>query len=305
MPITEMLALIPFLYALGYAIFGGVESGIPLLSLSGNRRVRRRAHFSPIWEATNLLLGLAMAAGAFLFPLAWESVFNELKWIWGTAAALIALRFVLVVINASTKRDFPWLNWTLVAISLALPAVLMQTVTVLLTGDGYLLAHPELAVAFAGAGVLLSMAVSMGFFYMPGTITRELARRSYLAAVVWVAVVLPLALAMDPGPLDGRNLLDLGWPAVVAILASVPILMWPHTRRYYFASLALLVGFGATVFKLIMPYAMRPAFSLDEVVVNSLGQLVIAGVFTASLVIILPLLFALEDLATPDHESDQ
>src|SRR5438067_91807 len=81
---------------------------------------------------------------------------------------------------------------------MALPAALVQNVTVLMTGDSNLLDHLGAASALGLTAMVLAIALWGGFYYRPGKPIREVARTSFWFGLVTAAVTLPLALSLDP-----------------------------------------------------------------------------------------------------------
>jgi cytochrome bd-type quinol oxidase subunit 2 len=259
---SQNLALIPFGFAVLFAIYGGIEFGLPLLAFSRDQRVRPALKAAGRWEFTLVLLALAAASAWGLYPNAASALLTD---IWAVFIIIVLLLIARAVMLAMTGAR--WLRGersqiVLAVIGLALPALLMQIIVVLLTGDGYLTDHIELMVALGVAGMLTAVSVASGFFYQPGTIVREVARRSFLAAAVWWAVVVPLALVMNPTVLDGRSLFEVAWPAMVALGLSIVCLTWPDRRRYFLASSVLIVGMSIMLFRLVSPYAVRPLILL-------------------------------------------
>jgi hypothetical protein len=300
--VSETLALIPFGYALAYAIFGGVEFGLPLLAFSRDKRVKAEAGFGTRWESINLLLGLAVASAILLYPEALDPVSNELKWFVVVTAVLLAVRFALIVWNRMSPGESVWIKWVLAGVSLVLPAVMALALVVLLTGDGYLLNHPELALSLGIAAPLLAVAVSGGFFYKSGTVLRTMARRGYLAAGIWTAVTMPLALVLDPTVLEGRNLLEVTWPAMVALGLGLPILMWPGRLRYFVASAVLITGVATVLYRLLSPYALRPFVRLDMASADGYTQIIIVIAFIVSFFFVFPFLEKVMTWATSERE---
>jgi hypothetical protein len=301
--VSETLALIPFGYALAYAIYGGVEFGLPLLAFSNDKRVKAEAGFGLRWESVNLLLGLALGSAVLLFPAAVEPLENELKWYVIIAAVLLVARFALIAWNRMSPGESVWIKWVLAGVSLLLPAVMALGVVVLLTGDGYVLHHPELALSLAVAAPLLAVAVSGGFFYKSGTVLRTMARRGYLAAGIWTAVTLPLALVLDPTVLEGRNLLEVSWPLMVALALGLPILMWQGRLRYFLASAVLITGFATVLYRLLSPYVMRPFVRMDAASAENVMQVAVVVAFVVSFFFVFPFLEKVMTWATSEREA--
>ena len=281
--ISESLAMIPFLFTMVFAVVGGIEFGLPLLALVPHKHSRNQhgEWYSPKWEFSLLFLVVAVLAAALIYSEGVTTVMPELQTLWLVAAGLLALRAFLLMAGHHMKHKSREVHWALAAVSLILPATLIQTVTILLTGDGDVLSHPGLTLTLGAIATTLAVALWSGSFYQPGTAVRQIARRSYLAAVILVAVALPLTLVADPDVLDSRSLLAVGWPAILAIAAGGPILMWDHRRRYYAASVTLVIGTGLTLYNLMVPHLMRPVMRLDQATGNIYAQIAMIGVFVA------------------------
>src|SRR6266851_4856688 len=218
--VSESLALIPFVLLMVYAVFGGVEFGLPLRAFLPDGKVSLRGwkYFPPAWALINLLLLAAIAAAYLLYPAALPLVAPKLQTLAAVVVAMVVVRIGLVLVNGFSRGDTTWVRWLLVLVSLALPAVLVQGLTIALTGDSDLSWHPWLAGVLAATAVTATVALWSGWEYRPGKAVREVARRSYAVLVVLSAVCLPLAILTEQMVLDGRNVLAVFWPLLAGIL---------------------------------------------------------------------------------------
>jgi hypothetical protein len=297
---SQVIAFIPFGFAVLYAVYGGIENGLPLLAFSRDRRLRPALKRAARWEVSLVLLGMSVVTGALLYSRAVTFMTQSIWLVMFFIAALLILRVVLLALAGAGLASGDHTRTVQAVIGLALPALLMQVVVVMLTSDGYLMDHPELVVSLGVGGILATAAVAGGFFYQPGTIAREVARRSYLAAAVWWAVPVPLALFLNPAILDGRSLFGLAWPAMLAIGAGMFILMWPDRRRYFIASATLIAGVAFMLFNIISPYLVRPVLLLTEASSNPYTQLEVMALTAVSFFIVFPFLEHMHTWATKE-----
>ena len=261
-----LMVMIPFAFVLAYAVLGGVESGLPLsrwLRQKAARDESRRSQVA-VGKAANLLLAGVVVAMLLTYPAALPELTPRLQTLWLVITYLLLLR-ALLTIQVFHRQPAPsWMRWALVATSLAVPAVMIQHVTVLLTGDANLLKHAGIAVALAFLAKAVSVALWSGYYYRPGGQVRDWARGSYLLALASAVVLLPLAFALEPQVL-GDDWTMGAWPVVAGVLAGLVMLMWPVRRRYFLATVALAVGVGVGILAVQLPYLVRPVVGLEEV----------------------------------------
>jgi hypothetical protein len=193
-----------------------------------------------------------------------------------------------VVITKITGHGPEPMRWLMAVVSLSVPVMLIQNVTVMLTGDGTLIDNCPLAAALGVLAVFTTLALWSGYYYQPGQHVREMARRSYLAAALVAAIVLPVALLMEPAVLSGRSLWSVGWQIALALVVGGLLLMWPHRLRYFAASVVLVVGVGFSLMAILMPYFARPAIMLLQASTNGFTQLMIAAGYVAVSLVVVP-----------------
>lgn len=265
--------MVPAGFAWLYALVGGIEFGLPLAALLKETGAHRRPvqSFSPVWEASNVLLGGVLAAMFALFPAVLPAVGPLLQPIWLLVAGLLIIRLCLVLWQGYGQQSRLG-QWLLAAVSLALPAVLIQTLTVLLTGDADLLAHLGLAIALGALAIVLAVGLWGGFFYRPGQPSRQSARLSYWLALLLSLFTLPLALLLDGSVLAGRDITTVMWPIPVAVVLGVACLASERRRRYFAASALLVTGLAATLALTQWPYIVRPTIRIDEAVAGTFAE---------------------------------
>jgi hypothetical protein len=196
---------------------------------------------------------VALVAALALQPLALIQEGPLVQALWLVTVGLLAARALLLLVISYRRRDALWLRWKLAAVSLLLPAVLLQNVTVLASADSNLLGHAGLAYALAVIGMTLAVALWGGWFYQPGTAVREAARMGFWFSATAMLTALPLALALDPVVLSGRSVWAASWPLAAGAVLAVPCLMQPVRWRYFAASAVLAAGFGLALLELVMP----------------------------------------------------
>lgn len=297
------MAGIPLAFAILYSIFGGIEFGLPLAALTHDKAgaARGRRYFSPIWESTNVFLVGVVAAVMTIFGAGLPILSSLLQPLWLLAAGALAVRGALIV----GVFYGGWTNWTarvlLAVVSLAIPAVLIQNSTIMLTGDGDLLNHLGMVVALGTLAISLAVALWAGYFYTPGKTTRDLARLGFWLAIMLSWFTLPLAIALDGSVLsDGRNVLSVMWPVYGLSLLAVLTLASEWRRRYWVASAVLTAGVAITLFVAQMPYLVRPTVLLTDMVTNGFSQIWIATAFGLAVVVVVPVLFVLHRLVATD-----
>lgn len=293
------MAAIPLAFAILYAVFGGIEFGMPLAGLLGHKADGDKAwrYFSPIWESTNVFLVGVVAATMTIFGAGLPLLSTLLQPLWLLAAGALAVRGMLIV-------GIYYLGWRslsvkmlLAIVSLAIPAVLIQNCTILLTGDADLLNHLGLVVALGTVAISLAVALWAGYFYEPGRISRDLARIGFWLAIMLSWFTLPLALTLDGSVLsDGRNVLSVMWPIYGLSLVAVLALASEWRRRYWVASAILTVGVSVALFVAQMPYLIRPTVLLADMMTNGFSQVWIAAAFGVAVVVVVPVLVALHRL---------
>jgi hypothetical protein len=285
-----LLAYLPFTFAVAFAIFGGVTYGLPAAALLRDQLepAGGRSNMIWAWESVLLLLAVAMTATIALYPEGLTALLPELETLWVVTGVLIVLRALLVVLAKIVGHGSEGWRWALAAVSLSIPVMLIQNVTVLLTSNGTLLEDWPLAAALGALAVFTTLALWSGYYYRPGQRVREIARRSYLGAALTAAVVLPVALLMEPAVLDGRSLWSVGWQIAAALVVGGGLLMWPDRLRYFAASVALVVGVGFSLMAILMPYLARPGILLEQASTDGLTQLMIAAGYVAVSLVLVP-----------------
>jgi hypothetical protein len=288
------MAAIPLAFAILYGIFGGIEFGLPLAALLHDKEGSDKAwrYFSPIWESTNVFLVGVVAAVMTIFGSGLPLLSALLQPLWLVAAGALAVRGVLIV----GIYYGGWRNWAvqvlLAVVSLAIPAVLVQNCTILLTGDADLLNHLGLVVALGTLAVSLAVALWAGYFYEPGKPSRDLARLGFWLALMLSWFTLPLALALDGSVLsDGRNVLSVMWPVYGLSLVAVLALASEWRRRYWVASALLTASVSITLFVAQMPYLIRPTVLLADMMTNGFSQVWIAAAFGVAVFVVVPVLW--------------
>ena len=287
---TIILAYLPFAFALAFAVLGGVTYGLPAAALMRDQPEPQvgRSHMLWAWESVVLLLAAAVTAVIALYPEGFQALLPEVEALWIVTGILIVIRTVLVVTTKITGHGSEAMRWIMAVLSLSVPVMLIQNVTVMLTGNGTLLDNWPLAAALGILAVLATLALWSGYYYQPGKHVREMARRSYLAAALVAAVILPLALLMEPAVMSGRSLWSVGWQIAVAIVVGGALLMWPNRLRYFAASVVLVVGVGFSLMAILMPYFARPAIMLLQASTNGFTQLMIAAGYVAVSLVLVP-----------------
>lgn len=290
------LATVPLIFVVLYAIIGGISFGMPIHELVRSKPLLRQpdAQLHPVWESSYVFLVGAAAAGLMLFPAGLSTIGPLLLPLWLVAAAIVGLRSLLIALHYYGGVNSVYVRWSLAVASLALPAVLMQTITILLTGENNLMAHTGLVIALGTLGAVLSVAVWGGYFYRPGKVSKLIGRLSYWLALLLSLFTLPLAIVLDGTVLDGRSLIGLMWPVVLAVVCGILSLASEHRLRYFTASSLLIVGVSSSLFLTLWPYLLRPVLRFDGLLAgNSVAQVWIAFGFTSLVIIILPALYYL------------
>jgi cytochrome bd-type quinol oxidase subunit 2 len=286
----ELWALVPFGLALAYTIVSGVGFGLPLAALVHERgekpagKKERRRGLSPSWEAVNLLLVAVFAALLTLYPAGWPVV-AALFWpLWVAVVLLWAARLALLAWLWYGRRELGWERQLLAVISLMLPAVLAQHVTMLLTGDNDLLSHLAVCLTLGLVAVVLSVALWSGWGYRPGRRVREVARLSFWFGWVAATSTLPLALSLDPVLMANRDVVSDYWPALAGAVVAVGCLMVPVRRRYFAASGVLVASVSVGLLRLLLPYLVQSAVRLDAVAAApQTGRLVVMVALSGAL----------------------
>lgn len=272
-----MLAwLVPSLFAYIYAVFGGVEFGLPTLRLAaqqiGDQRVIGR-WFSPVWEVTNVFLVMAMTSFAAIFPLALAAMPAALRWWLLLVGLILGLRALLVLVIFYGQKDNWLTDWLLASVSLILPAVLAQVVLNLITSQPGLL----IAVSAALVAICLSLALSAAFMLGLGRRSNRPIAIAALAGAgltVWPLLTEP-TLAVVASLIIG---------AVLVGLAVVVTFRWRWT--------AFLVG-AATIALIFLrllirqwPYVIYPDLPYDQVAAGpAIHHVILIGLLIGSIIV--------------------
>lgn len=275
-----LLSLIPLTFVILYAIFGGLAFGVPLVAaLPGGHRRHHTPRFSPIWESAHVLLLGAVTSAAVVFPGLWATGAPLLMNLWTVIITLLAVRIGLVWLTTMAGWEGRFLDLTQLVVGLALPVILVQTATILLTGDADLLNHAGLAVTFGSLALALTPALWGGYFYRPGHHTRDITRWCYWLAVLLANFTLPMALLLDQTVLADRSLWSVMWPVGLTTIAGIVALMSERGHRYFAASWLLVVGITGTIYLALWPYVVRPVLLAAEAVTPQAGNMWLAGGF--------------------------
>lgn len=273
---STAIMIIPYLLGLGFAITGGVMLASPVRNLlRGTSRAAVPADLG--WELAPVLLVASILCAGSLFPGAAMELQSTLRTVLAVAVGLMAMRLVLVMLFAMGWLGTSTMGWALTVLSLSASAVLVQVITIILGGTTNLVLHAGVAFALGVLAISFSLALWAGYYYQPGRATREIARGSYWYGLFAMLVLLPLALFMDEGIMDGRNLFMSAWPLVVAPILGVIALMQPWRRRYFVATAIQIAGVMSAVMVLMDGYVIRPTIVAANVLATPVAQVSVAG----------------------------
>lgn len=298
--LAAWLALIPLAFVMLFAIIGGVSFGMPLAAVLPGRKLAPDAlgRLTPVWESTYLFLSAAVLATLTIFTPAFAVLAPLVQGLWGVTAVVLAVRTLLVLGQAVNRR--PGLTWMLVCTSIAVPVLVVQNATILLTGSNDVWQHAGLAIALGALAAALPPALWGGYFYAPGAASRQAARVGYWLALLLALFTLPLALVLDSSVLDGRSLLALLWPVMAAAVLGVVCLASERRRRYFLASATLVIGLCLSVYLTLWPYLLRPVLRVDNLLSSAGAQIWLALAFAVLAVVVLPAMYWLHRTATAD-----
>ena len=299
--LAPWLALVPLVFVVMFVIVGGINLGLPLAGLVKGRPLPAETlgRIAPLWESTVVFLVAALGATFSLFPAAFAVVGPLVAPLWVTATLLLAARVLLLAAGAATGGRA--LRLTLVVVSLLVPVVLAQNITVLLTGESDLWQHAGLAIALGALAATFPPALWGGYFYLPGAASRSVARTAYWLALLLTTFTLPLAIVLDANVLDGRSLLGLMWPLMAAGALGIACLASERRRRYFLATATLVVGVALTLYLTLWPFILRPVLRLDTLIVTTPAQIWLAAAFAALVAVVTPALYLLHRSVTTDE----
>lgn len=253
---TDPWAVVPFGLALVFAIWNGVELGLPLGGFMRDRSAKQTDGSQMLlhWAGTTTLIAMIFITTIAVFPVMFPLSMTLLQPLMVMVFALLVARGMLLLAHSKLhKHNAGAWDTAMILVSLALPVVLIQVVTVLITGEPHFWTYPTVAVALGLLAAVLSIALWSGYYYRPGKMTRAIARSSFWWSTMAAAVGLPLALSLDPGLLSDHNLMFYFWPLWVGTPIAILCLMNPARRRYFVASCVLAASVGAALFGLVLP----------------------------------------------------
>jgi cytochrome bd-type quinol oxidase subunit 2 len=248
-------AVVPFGLALMFAIWNGVELGLPLAGFMRDRSAKQADGGQMLlhWSGTTTLLIMTFVTAVAVFPVLFPLSMTILQPLIVMVFALLTAQAMLLLGHSKLhKHNAEAWQTVMTLVSLALPVVLIQVVTILITGEPQFWIYPTIAISLGLLAVVLSIALWSGYYYRPGKTTRAIARSSFWWSTMAAAVGLPLAFSLDPGLLADQNLVFYFWPLWVGAPIAILCLMNPVRRRYFVASCVLVVSVGAALLGLLL-----------------------------------------------------
>jgi len=298
------------LFWAGYLFLEGFDFGVAMLLPVLGRDARARSamigSIGPVWDGNEVWLIVAVGATFAAMPDWYATLLSA-----GYAVffvALVALILRVVAFEFHSHGSPTWRRWwerALTICSVVAPLVWGLVLTVQLSGvpinaQGTFVGHPwDLlgALPILGAVTLLLLCAVHGATYLSLRVTDPLAAQARrVATLVWVpAAVLLVAffvsLLATSAQARSHGALSYLVPAV-AVLAVIAALLLHLMRREVLAFIATgvaIVGFVATIFVGLFPYAivssLSPHDSLTAVAAAS-------GPYTLTLMTIVAIIFA-------------
>jgi hypothetical protein len=288
---SEWYFLIVAVFAIAYAIFGGIEFGLlTIAAFSGDTSLSKTAwrYFSPAWETSNVLLVGAITAIPTLYPKGLPLLAARLQTLWLVIGGLLIVRAILVLLSHYGESKSRVIITLLGLCGVALPFSMMQTVAVGLTGS---LSLNALGVVLGGIGILFSVTLATAYLAIRQTSVNQLAR-TMVAATMTIGFGL---LAIVEYRANLSTIAQL-WPLLLAAIIAVVFLMTRRPWNYLAATVAMVLGLSWQLVMLQLPYLIRPLERLSDAATNSANASIIAIGFGIIAVIGLPTMVWLQRL---------